>query len=194
MECLQRQCIEKFKSAMESKDPTVQLKCYQLLLSIFQCPNPAVSYPYIHSLISSVVVKLQETEKNKPENSAELKVVQEGIKVVAAVIALAEEEHRSQLVACFIPILISFLLDENALGSVSSSAKYLHEFALHYLMQIGPQYTSAFKKSMASSPSMKARLESAVKGNQESIKDKSTSKHPKNPGKGSSIQLKTNFL
>uniref|UniRef100_A0A670XZM6 HEAT repeat-containing protein 5A n=1 Tax=Pseudonaja textilis TaxID=8673 RepID=A0A670XZM6_PSETE len=194
MECLQRQCIEKFKSAMESKDPIVQLKCYQLLLSIFQCPNPAVSYPYIHSLISSIVAKLQETEKNKPENSAELQVIQEGIKVVAAVIALAEEEHRSQLVASFIPILISFLLDENALGSVSSSAKYLHEFALRYLMQIGPQYTSAFKQSMASSPSMKARLESAVKGNQESIKDKSTSKHPKNPGKGSSIQLKTNFL
>ncbi|KAM3852279.1 HEAT repeat-containing protein 5A [Vipera latastei] len=194
MECLQRQCIEKFKSAMESKDPTVQLKCYQLLLSIFQCPNQAVSYPYIHSLVSSVVAKLQETEKNKPENSAELQVVQEGIKVVAAVVALAEEEHRSQLVACFIPILISFLLDENALGSVSSSAKYLHEFALSYLMQIGPQYTSAFKKLMASSPSMKARLESAVKGNQESIKDKATSKHPKNPGKGSSIQLKTNFL
>uniref|UniRef100_A0A670Y4H3 HEAT repeat-containing protein 5A n=1 Tax=Pseudonaja textilis TaxID=8673 RepID=A0A670Y4H3_PSETE len=184
MECLQRQCIEKFKSAMESKDPIVQLKCYQLLLSIFQCPNPAVSYPYIHSLISSIVAKLQETEKNKPENSAELQVIQEGIKVVAAVI----------LVASFIPILISFLLDENALGSVSSSAKYLHEFALRYLMQIGPQYTSAFKQSMASSPSMKARLESAVKGNQESIKDKSTSKHPKNPGKGSSIQLKTNFL
>ncbi|XP_032086376.1 HEAT repeat-containing protein 5A isoform X2 [Thamnophis elegans] len=194
MECFQRQCIEKFKSAMESKDPIVQLKCYQLLLSIFQCPNQTVSYPYIHSLIYSIVAKLQETEKIKPENSAELQVVQEGIKVVAAVIALAEEEHRSQLVACFIPILISFLLDENALGSVSSSAKHLHEFALHYLMQIGPQYTSAFKKSMASSPSMKARLESAVKGNQESIKDKSTSKHSKNPGKSSSIQLKTNFL
>uniref|UniRef100_A0A1W7RGW1 HEAT repeat-containing protein 5A n=1 Tax=Agkistrodon contortrix contortrix TaxID=8713 RepID=A0A1W7RGW1_AGKCO len=194
MECLQRQCIEKFKSAMESKDPTVQLKCYQLLLSIFQCPNQAVSYPYIHSLVSSVVAKLQETEKIKPGNSAELQVVQEGIKVVAAVVALAEEEHRSQLVACFIPILISFLLDENALGSVSSSAKYLHEFALSYLMQIGPQYTSAFKKLMASSPSMKARLESAVKGNQESIKDKATPKHPKNPVKGSSIQLKTNFL
>ncbi|KAM6462239.1 HEAT repeat-containing protein 5A isoform 2-T2 [Liasis olivaceus] len=194
MECLQRHCIEKFKSAMESKDPIVQLQCYQLLLSIFQYPNQAVSYPYIHSLVSLVVAKLQETEKIKPENSAELQVIQEGIKVVAAVIALAEEEHRSQLVACFIPILISFLLDENALGSVSSSVKHLHEFALHYLMQIGPQYSSAFKKLMASSPSMKARLESAVKGNQESIKDKSTTKHSKNPGKGSSIQLKTNFL
>lgn len=40
------------------------------------------------------MAKLQETEKIKPENSVELQVVQEGIKVVAAVIALAEEEHR----------------------------------------------------------------------------------------------------
>ncbi|XP_062973856.1 HEAT repeat-containing protein 5A isoform X2 [Elgaria multicarinata webbii] len=194
MECLQISCIEKFKSAMESKDPIVQLKCYQLLLTLFQHPNRAVSYPYIHSLAPSVVGKLQETEKAKPENSAELQVIQEGIKVVAAVIALAEEEHRTQLVACFLPILISFLLDENALGSATSSARSLHEFALQYLMQIGPQYSTVFKKLMASSPPMKARLESAVKGNQESIKDKSTPRHSKNPGKSSSIQLKTNFL
>ncbi|XP_053140311.1 HEAT repeat-containing protein 5A isoform X2 [Hemicordylus capensis] len=194
MECLQICCIEKFKSALESKDPTVQLKCYQLLLTIFQYPNRAISYCYIHSLASSIVGKLQETEKAKPENSAELKVIQEGIKVVAAVIALAEEEHRTQLVACFLPMLIAFLLDENALGSATSSAKSLHEFALQYLMQIGPQYSSVFKKLMASSPPMKARLESAVKGNQESIKDKTTAKHAESPGKSSSIQLKTNFL
>ncbi|XP_072842445.2 HEAT repeat-containing protein 5A isoform X2 [Pogona vitticeps] len=194
MEYLQSSCIEKFKSAMESKDPIVQLKCYQLLLTIFQYPNRVVSYPYINSLAPSVVGKLQATEKAKPENSAELQVIQEGIKVVAAVIALSEEEHRTQLVASFLPILISFLLDENALGSATSSAKCLHEFALQYLMQIGPQYSSVFKKLMASSPSMKARLESAVKGNQESIKDKTTPRHSKNPGKSSSIQLKTNFL
>lgn len=41
--------------------------------------------------------KLQETEKTKPENSAELQVIQEGIKVVAALIAIAEEEHRKSL-------------------------------------------------------------------------------------------------
>uniref|UniRef100_A0A8D2L7S9 HEAT repeat-containing protein 5A n=1 Tax=Varanus komodoensis TaxID=61221 RepID=A0A8D2L7S9_VARKO len=193
MECLQKCCIEKFKSAMESKDSIIQLQCYQLLLTIFQHPNHAVSYPYIHSLAPSIVNKLQETEKAKPENAAELQVIQEGIKVVAAVIALAEEEHRTQLVASFIPILISFLLDENTLGSAASSARSLHEFALQYLMQIGPQYSSVFKKLMASSPPMKARLESAVKGNQESIKDKATPRHS-NPAKSSSIQLKTNFL
>ncbi|NWV47486.1 HTR5A protein, partial [Daphoenositta chrysoptera] len=193
VECLQKRCIEKFKITLESKDPLVQCKCYQLLLSIFQHPNKTVSYPYIHSLAPSIVGKLQETEKAKPENAAELQVVQEGIKVVTALTAAAEEQHRAHLVACFLPILISFLLDENALVSATISAKNLHEFALQILMQIGPQYSSVFKKLMASSPTMKARLESAVKGNQESIKVKTT-KHAKNPGKSSSIQLKTNFL
>ncbi|KAJ7407842.1 hypothetical protein BTVI_61674 [Pitangus sulphuratus] len=193
VECLQKRCIEKFKITLDSKDPLVQCKCYQLLHSIFQHPNKTVSYPYIHSLAPSIVGKLQETEKAKPENAAELQVIQEGIKVVTALTATAEEEHRAHLVACFLPILISFLLDENALVSATNSAKNLHEFALQNLMQIGPQYSSVFKKLMASSPTMKARLESAVKGNQESIKVK-TAKHAKNPGKSSSIQLKTNFL
>uniref|UniRef100_A0A663ME65 HEAT repeat-containing protein 5A n=1 Tax=Athene cunicularia TaxID=194338 RepID=A0A663ME65_ATHCN len=193
LECLQKRCIEKFKVTLDSKDPFVQCKCYQLLHSIFQHPNKTVSYPYIHSLAPSIVGKLQETEKAKPENAAELKVIQEGIKVVTALTATAEEEHRAHLVACLLPILISFLLDENALVSATNSAKNLHEFALQNLMQIGPQYSSVFKKLMASSPTMKARLESAVKGNQESIKVK-TAKHAKNPGKSASIQLKTNFL
>ncbi|KAI1237778.1 HEAT repeat-containing protein 5A, partial [Lamprotornis superbus] len=193
VECLQKRCIEKFKATLDSKDPLIQCKCYQLLHSIFQHPNKTVSYPYIHSLAPSIVGKLQETEKAKPENAAELQVIQEGIKVVTALTAAAEEQHRAHLVACFLPILISFLLDENALVSATISAKNLHEFALQTLMQIGPQYSSVFKKLMASSPTMKARLESAVKGNQESIKVKTT-KHAKNPGKSSSIQLKTNFL
>uniref|UniRef100_A0A8C5T9Z1 HEAT repeat-containing protein 5A n=1 Tax=Malurus cyaneus samueli TaxID=2593467 RepID=A0A8C5T9Z1_9PASS len=184
---------EKKTTLLCSHVPTVQCKCYQLLHSIFQHPNKIVSYPYIHSLAPSIVGKLQETEKAKPENAAELQVIQEGIKVVTALTAAAEEQHRDHLVACFLPILISFLLDENALVSATNSAKNLHEFALQTLMQIGPQYSSVFKKLMASSPTMKARLESAVKGNQESIKVKTT-KHAKNPGKSSSIQLKTNFL
>ncbi|NWX81616.1 HTR5A protein, partial [Nothoprocta pentlandii] len=192
-EGLQKRCVDKFKAALDSKDPVVQHKCYQLLHSIFQHPNKAVSYPYIHSLASSIVGKLQEAEKAKPENAAELQVVQEGIKLMITLTAAAEEEHRAHLVACLLPILISFLLDENALASATNSAKYLHEFALQNLMQIGPQYSVVFKKLIASSPAMKARLESAVKGNQESIKVK-TAKHGKSPGKSSSIQLKTNFL
>lgn len=51
--------------------------------------------------------KLQETEKAKPENAAELQVIQEGIKVVTALTGAAEEEHRKLL-----PVLVP-----NALGT-----------------------------------------------------------------------------
>jgi hypothetical protein len=193
--CLQKRCIEKFKTTLEIKDPLVQIKTYQLLHSIFQYPNPAVSYPYIYSLASSIVEKLQEIDERKPEDTTELQLFQEGIKILEALVTVAEERHRSQLVSCLLPILISFLLDENALGSASSIMRNLHDFALQNLMQIGPQYSSVFKNVMTSSPSLKARLEAAVKGNQESVKVKlPSSKHSMNPGKNSLIQLKTNFL
>ncbi|XP_016064989.1 PREDICTED: HEAT repeat-containing protein 5A isoform X5 [Miniopterus natalensis] len=193
--CLQNRCIEKFKVTLEIKDPMVQIKTYQLLLSVFQYPNPAVSYPYIYSLVSSIVEKLQEIDQKKPEDTTELQIFQEGIKVLEALVTVAEEQHRAQLVACLLPILISFLLDENALGSATSVMRNLHDFALQNLMQIGPQYSSVFKSVMASSPALKARLEAAIKGNQESVKGGTpTSKHTKHPGKNSSIQLKTNFL
>lgn len=193
--CLQKRCIEKFKVTLELKDPMVQIKTYQLLLSIFQYPNPAVSYPYIYSLVSSIVKQLQEIDKRKPENTTELQVFQEGIKVLEALVAVAEEQHRAQLVACLLPILISFLLDENALGPATSIMRNLHDFALQNLMHIGPQYSSVFKSVMASSPALKTRLEAAIKGNQESVQVRiPTSKHTKYSGKNSSIQLKTNFL
>ncbi|XP_011850163.1 PREDICTED: HEAT repeat-containing protein 5A [Mandrillus leucophaeus] len=193
--CLQKRCIDKFKATLEIKDPMVQIKTYQLLHSIFQYPNPAVSYPYIYSLASCIMEKLQEIDKRKPENTAELQIFQEGIKVLETLVTVAEEHHRSQLVACLLPILISFLLDENALGSATSIMRNLHDFALQNLMQIGPQYSSVFKSLVASSPALKARLEAAIKGNQESVKVKiPISKYTKSPGKNSSIQLKTSFL
>ncbi|GAB1297424.1 HEAT repeat-containing protein 5A [Apodemus speciosus] len=192
--CLQNRCIEKFKAALESKDSVVQMKTCQLLHSIFQYPKPAVSYPYIYSLASSIVEKLQEMDRRKPEDATELQLCQEGIKLLEALVSIADEEHRSQLVACLLPILISFLLDENALGSATSVTRSLHDFALQNLMQIGPRYSSVFKKVMASSPALKARLEAAVKGNQESVRGDPPSKHAKNLARNSSIQLKTNFL
>ncbi|XP_060243460.1 HEAT repeat-containing protein 5A isoform X2 [Meriones unguiculatus] len=192
--CLQKRCIEKFKAALESQDPVVQMKTYQLLHSIFQYPNPAISYPYIYSLASSIVEKLQEIDKRKPEDATELQLCQEGIKLLEALVTVAEDQHRAQLVACLLPVLISFLLDENALGSASSVMRSLHDFALQNLMQIGPRYSSVFKSVMASSPALKARLEAAVKGNQESVRVKPPSKHAKNLGRSSSIRLKTNFL
>uniref|UniRef100_A0A8C9LFC6 HEAT repeat containing 5A n=1 Tax=Pavo cristatus TaxID=9049 RepID=A0A8C9LFC6_PAVCR len=121
IECLQKRCIEKFKVTLESKDPVVQYKCYQLLHSIFQHPNKTVSYPYIHSLASSIVGKLQETEKSKPENAAELQVVQEGIKVVTALTAAAEEENRKLLPLFASKTLHTLLLSQTGHGQMHQS-------------------------------------------------------------------------
>lgn len=195
VQCLQSRCIDKFKRSLDSKDPLILTRCYQLLLSIFQNPSQAVSVPYIQSLGSVIVSRLQRVEKRKPESSAELQAIQEGVKALEVLVSMADEEHRSQLMAILLPLLISFLLDENALASAQNPARNLHEFALQNLMRIGPRYSSVFKTLMASSPSMKARLEAAVKGNQESVKAKTAALQSKPPEKNSpSIQLKTNFL
>lgn len=111
-----------------------------------------------------------------------------------ALVLAADEANRPQLVGILLPILISFLLDENALSSSPAAARSLHEWSLQDLMRLGPQHPSVFKTLMASSPHLKARLEAAVKGNQESLHAKASST-PHGPSKTSpSIQLKTNFL
>ena len=50
-----------------------------------------------------------------------------------------------QLMAVFLPILISFLLDENALSSAPSASRALHESALKDLMRLGPQSPAVFR-------------------------------------------------
>ncbi|XP_023849916.1 HEAT repeat-containing protein 5A isoform X2 [Salvelinus sp. IW2-2015] len=189
---LQTRCIDKFKASLESKDPVVLSRSYQLLMSVFQSKT-GVAVPFIQGLGSCVVGHLQGVERRRPQNSKELQAIQDGVRALEALVFAADEMHRPQLVAILLPILISFLLDENALSSTPAPARTLHESALQDLMRIGPQHSSVFKALMASSPHMKARLEAAVKGNQESVNAKATQLQV--PSKTSpSIQLKTNFL
>ncbi|XP_029416172.1 HEAT repeat-containing protein 5A-like [Nannospalax galili] len=70
------------------------MKTYQLLHSIFQSPNAAIAYPYIYSLASAIVDNLQEINKRMPEDTSELQVLQEGIKVLEALVTVAEEQHQ----------------------------------------------------------------------------------------------------
>uniref|UniRef100_A0A674A2Y2 HEAT repeat-containing protein 5A n=1 Tax=Salmo trutta TaxID=8032 RepID=A0A674A2Y2_SALTR len=188
---LQTRCIDKFKASLESKDPVVS-QSYQLLMSVFQSKT-GVAVPFIQGLGSCVVGHLQGVERRRPQSSKELQAIQDGVRALEALVFAADETHRPQLVAILLPILISFLLDENALSSAPAPARTLHESALQDLMRIGPQHSSVFKALMASSPHMKARVEAAVKGNQESVNAKTTQLQV--PSKTSpSIQLKTNFL
>ncbi|XP_057200170.1 HEAT repeat-containing protein 5A isoform X1 [Triplophysa rosa] len=191
-EPLQTRCIQIFRASLESKDPVVLSRSYQLLASLFQDPS-AVARPFILALGSRLLSQLEGVEKSRPQSPAELQAVQDGIRALEALVFAADETHRPQLVAVLLPLLISLLLDENALASAPAASRLLHESALRDLMRIGPQHSAVFKSLMASAPHMKARLEAAVKGNQESINTKTPAHqviHKNTP----SIQLKINFL
>ncbi|XP_053315726.1 HEAT repeat-containing protein 5B [Spea bombifrons] len=191
---LQTGCMNRFKMALQSSDPWVQAKCYQLLLSVFQHPNRALSTPYIHALAPMVVENLKAVERKRPTQQTELLAVQEGIKVLETLVALGEEKNRVQLLALLVPTLISYLLDANAYSSASPVSKNLHEFALQDLMLIGPLYPHAFKTVMGAAPELKARLESAIRESQAS-KAKAASRQPAPTVQSApTIKLKTNFF
>ncbi|KAG8504802.1 HEAT repeat-containing protein 5B, partial [Galemys pyrenaicus] len=194
VQSLQNGCLNRFKNALNSCDPWVQAKCYQLLLSVFQHSNRALSTPYIHSLAPIVVEKLKAVERNRPASNVELLAVQEGIKVLETLVALGEEQNRVQLLALLVPTLISYLLDENSFASAITASKDLHEFALQNLMHIGPLYPHAFKTVMGAAPELKTRLETAVRASQAN-KAKAAARQPAPTiHSAPTIKLKTSFF
>ncbi|KAM4625645.1 HEAT repeat-containing protein 5A [Polymixia lowei] len=188
---LHTHCLQRFTTSMEAKDPLVVSRCYQMLTSVFQAQS-GVAVPYIQALGPPLVRFLQRVERSRPQSPEELQGVVEGLRAMEALVQASDDAHRPQLVAILLPILISFLLDENALGSAPAASRSLHELALKDLMRLGPQHSAVFRSLMASSPHLKARLEAAVKGNQESLTSKTSSAHSNKTSP--SITLKTNFL
>ena len=96
-----------------------------------------------------------------------------------------------------VPMLVSYLLDGEALKSAGKTSIHLHDHALQSLMKIGPQYPAHFRSVMQASPDLRAVLESAVKVQKERSsgsagQDSSKANAASQPAKPS-ITLKTNF-
>lgn len=188
--------LHRFTSAVESKDPQVRSVSLQLLSSVFQAPAP-VSVLYIQALGPALVRFLKKVERSRPQTQEELESVLEAVRAMEALVQAAEPPHRAQLVSLLLPLLVSFLLDENALGSAPSPSRSLHEAALKNLMRLGPQHPTVFRTVISSCPELKSRLEAAVRRNQETPGSKpgsGASSEGHGGAKGPSIRLKTNFL
>ncbi|TMS04894.1 HEAT repeat-containing protein 5B [Larimichthys crocea] len=192
---LQKGCMDRFRNALNSSDPWVQARCYQLLLSVFQHSSRALSTPYIHALAPLMVEKLKAVERSRPGTAAELQAVQEGIRVLENLVGMGEEQNRVQLLALLVPTLVSYLLDENAISSAPQVSKALHDFALQNLMRIGPLYPAAFKIVIGAAPELKIRLESAIRANQASSRAKAAARQAQPTVQAApTIKLKTSFF
>uniref|UniRef100_A0A8C5C6G4 HEAT repeat containing 5B n=1 Tax=Gadus morhua TaxID=8049 RepID=A0A8C5C6G4_GADMO len=192
---LQKGCIDRFKNALNSSDPMVQTRCYQLLLSVFQHPSRALATPYIHALAPLMVEKLKAVERSRPGSAGELQAVQEGIRVLENLVGMGEEQNRVQLLALLVPTLISYLLDENTMAQAAPASSGLHDFALQNLMRIGPLYPAAFKTVIGAAPELKTRLESAIRANQASSKAREAARLAQPAVQAApTIKLKTSFF
>uniref|UniRef100_A0AAQ4RK18 HEAT repeat-containing protein 5B n=1 Tax=Gasterosteus aculeatus aculeatus TaxID=481459 RepID=A0AAQ4RK18_GASAC len=192
---LQKGCLDRFRNALNSRDPWVQARCYQLLLSVFQHSSRALSTPYIHALAPVMVEKLKAVERSRPGTAAELQAVQEGIRVLENLVGMGEEQNRVQLLALLVPTLVSYLLDENAIFSAPQVSIALHDFALQNLMRIGPLYPAAFKIVIGAAPELKIRLESAIRANQASSRAKAAARLAQPTVQAApTIKLKTSFF
>uniref|UniRef100_A0AAY4A7U5 HEAT repeat-containing protein 5A n=1 Tax=Denticeps clupeoides TaxID=299321 RepID=A0AAY4A7U5_9TELE len=191
VEPLQTRCIQHFRSSLQSKNPSVVRRSFQLLSSVFQSQGGAAG-PFLCALGGGVLGYLRGVELRRPQTEEELQAAQEGVRALEALVQAAGDAQRPQLASVLLPVLISFLLDENALVSAPPPSRLLHVWALQELMRLGPQHPSELRALMALAPSMKARLEAAIKGNQESASAKK-SQQPSSKT-SPSIQLKTNFL
>ncbi|XP_038207132.1 HEAT repeat-containing protein 5B isoform X1 [Zerene cesonia] len=108
----------------------------------------------------------------------------------------AHDPHKGvQLLWILVPIVISYLREGSALTSAAPHVRSLHEFALNWLMKIGPQYPQEFKTIMQQSSELRTKLENAVKAGQ-SVRGQTGAQtravfesRPNKPA----IQLKTDF-
>uniref|UniRef100_A0A8C9ZYX0 HEAT repeat-containing protein 5A n=1 Tax=Sander lucioperca TaxID=283035 RepID=A0A8C9ZYX0_SANLU len=192
VEPLHALCLQRFTAGMDAKDPLVICLCMLAMFTETSSPLSVLNVA-IKLIVIVIVFAGQTAERSRPQSAEELLGVLEGVRAMEALVQAADESQRAPLVAILFPVLVSFLLDENALGSAPTASRSLHQAALKDLMRLGPQHSAVFRSLIASSPALKSRLEAAVKGNQESVSAKASSANP--AAKSSpSITLKTNFL
>ncbi|XP_077476477.1 HEAT repeat-containing protein 5A [Stigmatopora argus] len=180
-----------FGDAMDAPDPDVASRCFRLLAWLFG-GGPDLSAPYVRALGPPLLRFLQKAERRRPESPEELQVVLDAVTALEVLTLAADPQRRAPLVAILFLVLLSFLLDENAVSSAPAPSRSLHRAALGHLMRLGPQHSAVFRSAVSTSPHLKARLEAALKGDQESA---NASAPASSAAKSSpSITLKTNFL
>jgi len=126
------------------------------------------------------------------------------LQVVEIVVALADPQHRNQMLALAVPIFVKMLLEPAELAFASKWIRALHDHALQRLMIIGPQYPQEFCTVMSYVPQLRFKLEMSIRakqsdGNKDTEANSSSMPHNNQPSSATSnshtpsIKLKTDF-
>lgn len=102
------------------------------------------------------------------------------------------------LLSLLLPVLVSFLVDENKYASVSKTTQAIHDDCLNRLVKIGPMYPEQFKTIMTSNADLKLKLGLAIKHSQtvassQKKTEMAANRQKLNQPAKPTIALKTNF-
>ncbi|CAK1593788.1 unnamed protein product [Parnassius mnemosyne] len=199
-------CINHFRQCLDTRDNDVFAACCGVLRGVWSGgaggagggAGGAVSW-WARALGARVVARA--AAARRPADAAHARAAVAAVTalddLVAAAPEPAQDPHKGiQLLRMLVPIVISYLREGNELASAPPHVRTLHEFALQWLMRVGPKYPQEFKTMMQQSPDLRTKLENAVKANQISRSNKQS--QPQRPVFESrpakpTIQLKTDF-
>ncbi|XP_041982599.1 HEAT repeat-containing protein 5B isoform X2 [Aricia agestis] len=122
-----------------------------------------------------------------PADAAHVRAAIAAVGALDRLVDAVPDSERIQLLWMLVPIVIGYLRE----GSAPPHARTLHDFALAWLMRVGPRYPQEFKTMMQQSSELRTKLEGAVKASQSA-----RAPRPQRPAytrPQPSIQLKTDF-
>lgn len=193
---IRNQCIDMFINSWSSGKYEVKLKCVQMYTSVIQHFGKDRAGSFIKGFAPKITEYLVTVKDNDYLIDKEVNIIIGSLGVLESLVLLAEEDKKLTVLKIFIPILVSFLLDD--LKSATTETRSLHDDSLQRLMKIGPLYPEQFRTIMAEQSSLKSKLETAIKLGQ-TVKQKPVSVSNTLPIKTAtvavkpSITLKTDF-
>ncbi|CAH2054635.1 unnamed protein product, partial [Iphiclides podalirius] len=192
-------CINHFRQCLDTRDNDAFASCCSVLRGVWGSgaggggAGGAVCW-WARALGARVVARA--AAARRPTDAAHVRAAIAGVNALDELVAASPDSARIQMLRMLVPIVISYLRDGAELSTAPSHVRSLHDFALQWLMRVGPKYPQEFKTMMQQSPELRARLESAVKAEQNSRSNKQ--RQPQRPLFESrpakpTIQLKTDF-
>ena len=200
---LQFPCINLFTQCTQPfEDEEKQLLCLKSLKIILFETDKSISIPFIHSLAPRVVELLVHSSDMLAVSPASVisqkrfDILMQGLDMMQ--LLLEKTDSKMDILSLYIPILVSFLVEESDLLRSRSLRSSLHQQVLSRLLVIAPQFKQAFRLLMEQYPSLKKKLEHAIRSQHQNSQSKTTASSITSssnafPAAVPTIQLKTDF-
>ncbi|XP_012940846.1 HEAT repeat-containing protein 5B [Aplysia californica] len=161
--------LDVYRQAWDSDSPANRLKCIQALTSILSHEDKNVPVPYIHCLAPRFIEQLNRPDAPQMLKSpADRELLLAELDCLEQLVAVVEDSRRVTMMALYVPILVSLLLEETTGAQASAEHRALSDRCLERLTELGRLYPDHLRTVMSASAQLKPRLEAAVRLRQKS--------------------------